>query len=224
MYVLHHVFLGGTLSSINQSSDHNAANVCVLPVSFSLFDVVFVWRSGASLKARERLTPDQKRQVREITGTSLPPPPFMDGALFPGPGAEKTGINIVRTVYDFVVEIWRRHDHDLDFRLTFEEFSAGSRLDPALACSMVDGCYEYVAQPDPNSIHWCKESLRAPATIHGCNNDICATVNDKGAGSAGQNDGDAGEGPGNKNSGGARRRKERARRRPQKNLLLSSFT
>ena len=68
----------------------------------------------------------------------------MEGGVFPGPGAEKSGVNVVRAMYDLVVGLWRRHDVNLDFRLDFEEFATGCRLDPAMSCAMMDGCYEYV--------------------------------------------------------------------------------
>ena len=68
----------------------------------------------------------------------------MDGELMPGPNSSKSGVNIVRTVYDLTSTTWRAHDINLDFLLDYNEFIAAVYVAPALACADAPGCYESV--------------------------------------------------------------------------------
>jgi hypothetical protein len=147
-------------------------------------------------------------QIEQITGTSLPPPQYMDNEPFPGLESAKSGENIVRTVYDVAVALWRRHDLNLDFMLDADEFSAGCRVTGALACVAVAGCYEYVALPDPASRHWCFGGPHPPATWAQCARDICRPHNNGvngGGGGGGRGGGDDGGGDtGSKGNGGGK--------------------
>ena len=178
-------------------------------------------RRGMEWRPLDRLTVAQKAQVRDITGTSLPPPPFMDGKVFPDSESQRSGVNIVRTVYDIAVALWRRHDINLDFRLTYDEFSTAAWVDPAIACSMVDGCYEFVGQPDPQSLHWCKASTFPPATLQQCANDICSNVNGGDDGKGSGKETTSGDGGG---EGGDRRHSRKRRNSKGTNTILTDYT